>query len=54
MLKRTGIVSRIEIQQCATATHKLESQGQELSEEWKHSKTATHRLKSQGQALSVG
>ncbi|KAN0131047.1 hypothetical protein V8E53_011180 [Lactarius tabidus] len=35
---RTGIVSRPETQQCTTATHQLESQGQALSAGQKHSK----------------
>ena len=53
---RTDIVSRLETQQCNTATHILEDQGQALSAGYKHSKTptATHKLESQGQALSPG
>ena len=43
------MVSRLHMQQCMTATHKLESKGQELSAglKWNKDTAATHTLKSQ-------
>ena len=46
-----GMISRLELQQCTTATHKLESQGQVISRSELHQGiTVTHFLESQGQA----
>ena len=48
---RTGMISKLELQQGTTATHSLESQGQtDQQVRISAGTTATHRLESQGQA----
>ena len=48
---RTGMISRLELQQDTTATHILRARtGMISSLELQQCTTATHRLKSQGQA----